>query len=112
LVHTLEGIKAPKVVFTSVCDQTIRRELRRGIPSAEHEGFSPHVVQWSWTFVLPVVVEGLITPRTLLRDRICHFLYFTYLHSLADPDYPAMGVGALARAIEEEETRHTERRDT
>lgn len=47
--------------------------------------------------------------QATLRDN----LYFTYLHSLADPDYPAMGVGLLARAIEEdEEKRHTERRET
>lgn len=34
-----------------------------------------------------------------LRDD----LLFTYLHSLADPDFPAMGVGTLIQAIEEDE---------
>lgn len=37
--------------------------------------------------------------QATLRDD----LFFTYLHSLADEDYPAMGVGMLRQAIEEDE---------
>jgi hypothetical protein len=61
------------------------------------------------TIPSPYFDPGITTlEQAVLRDD----LYFTSLHSLADPDYPAMGVGILVRAIEEdEETRHTERRD-
>ena len=46
--------------------------------------------------------------EALLRED----LVFTYLHSPRDEDYLSMGTGTLAQAIEEdEETRHTERRD-
>jgi len=50
------------------------------------------------------------TITTLEQAELRDNLYFTYLHSLADQDYPAMGVGILARAIEEDESRQPEGR--
>lgn len=52
------------------------------------------------------------TLTTLNEARQRDDLVFTYLHSPKDDDYLSMGTGTLAQAIEEdEESRHTERRD-